>query len=98
MKTRLLLALLAFSTWGAAQTKTLSGYVRDAATGEDLIGVNIWSPELKVGTSTNAYGFYSFTLPQGEQIIQLTYLGYQNQNFELDLTKNVRLNFDLVPA
>lgn len=98
MKTRLLLALLSFSLWGSAQTKTLSGYVRDAATGEDLIGVNIWSPELKVGTSTNAYGFYSFTLPQGEQIIQLTYLGYQNQNFELDLTKNVRLNFDLVPA
>ena len=90
--------MLAISTWGAAQNKTLSGYVRDAATGEGLIGVNIWSPELKLGTSTNAYGFYSFTLPKGKQIIQLTYLGYENKNFELDLTSNISMNFELKPA
>ena len=98
MKIRIAAVLLLISSSIWAQNRTLSGYVRDAATGEDLIGVNIWSPELKVGTSTNSFGFYSFTLPQGEHVIQLTYLGYENQNFEIDLTKNVSINFKLKPA
>ncbi len=42
---------------------TMSGYIRDAASGEDLIGANLWSDHVALGTSSNAYGFYSLTLP-----------------------------------
>lgn len=98
MRTFLLAGLMALSQLISAQNATLSGYIKDAETGEALIGVNIWSPELKVGTSTNAYGFYSLTLPKGEHVLRLTYLGYANQNYELKLEKNVSLDFELVPA
>ena len=43
---------------------TLSGYISDIENNETLIGVSIIFPELKYGTITNEYGFYSLTLPK----------------------------------
>ena len=64
---KILLALFCFSgTLSFAQTKTISGYVSDSQTGEALIGVNLWSPDLKLGTATNVYGFYSFNTSGGQ--------------------------------
>ena len=49
----------------AQERYTLSGIVKNAETGEALIGANIVVKDLKgVGTSSNAYGFYSITLAQ----------------------------------
>ena len=76
----------------------LSGYITDFETGEALIGVNVWAPELKVGTSSNNYGFYSLTLPKGTHVVRLTYLGYDNNQFEVDLSKNVDFDFRLKPS
>ncbi|MEJ7659651.1 MAG: carboxypeptidase-like regulatory domain-containing protein [Hymenobacter sp.] len=42
---------------------TISGYVRDQATGENLIGVAVVQTVTGLGTATNTYGFYSLTLP-----------------------------------
>ncbi len=44
---------------------TLNGYLRDSGNGESLIGAAIYVQELSSGTVTNAYGFYSLTLPEG---------------------------------
>lgn len=45
---------------------TISGYTRDAKTGEELIGVNVIIKELaSAGAVSNAYGFYSITVPAG---------------------------------
>lgn len=75
---------------------TISGYVEDALSGEKLIGVNIYEPTLKLGASSNAYGFFSLTLPAGHVQIAVTYIGYQTfiKDFELnaDSDLNVRLN------
>jgi hypothetical protein len=35
---------------------TISGYVREAVSGESLLGVNIYLPDSKTGTVTNNYG------------------------------------------
>jgi hypothetical protein len=40
---------------------TVSGYVREAVSGESLNGVNIYLADHKTGTVTNTYGFYSLT-------------------------------------
>ena len=64
MKTRIAALLLLISSALWSQNRTLSGYITDIETGEALIGVNIWSPELKLGTSSNTYGFYSSPCPK----------------------------------
>ncbi len=61
----------------SAQSKrTLNGFIRDATSGENLIGASVWIKELKTGTVTNLYGFYSITLPSGNYEIGYSYVGY----------------------
>ena len=54
----------------------LSGYIKDAATGETLIGATVYAKELRVGTITNVYGFYSLSLPPGHYNLNVSYVGY----------------------
>jgi outer membrane receptor for ferrienterochelin and colicin len=99
MKNLFILAFVLGSLSSFAQNRfTISGYISDDANGEALIAANIWSPDARVGSSSNAYGFYSLTLPAGKHIIQLQYLGYATQNFEVDLRANTDKNFQMVAA
>lgn len=56
---------------------TLSGYITDAENGERLAGVTVIERNLKIGVSTDEYGFYTLNLPSGKWDIQLTYIGYK---------------------
>ena len=76
---------------------TLSGYISDIENNETLIGVSIIFPELKYGTITNEYGFYSLTLPKGSYQLQISYLGFENQILELELDKDLIQNYKLIP-
>ncbi len=79
-----------------AQNHTISGYVTDASSGETLIGANVFLTDDKgTGISTNVYGFYSISLPEGTHSITCSYLGFQNQFFEIDLSDNVKLNIKM---
>ena len=61
----LVVLLIVFVLPVFAQNKyTLSGYVKDAKTGELLIGAEVYIKELMKGQSTNNYGFYSITVPE----------------------------------
>ncbi|MGQ9846245.1 MAG: TonB-dependent receptor [Bacteroidales bacterium] len=77
------------------QKYTISGYVRDKKTGEDLPSANIFIEELKKGTSTNNYGFYSLTLPKGIYTIKISYLGYEDVTQKVNLDKDLKINFAL---
>ncbi len=54
---------------------TVSGFVEDSASGETLIGVNVFSNNLQVGTTTNSFGFFSITLPKGEIDLSFSFIG-----------------------
>ncbi|MDF1696395.1 MAG: TonB-dependent receptor [Saprospiraceae bacterium] len=97
MKKIFTICFILTSLFALAQSNyTLSGYVRDANTGETLISANVINAENPIeGTTTNTYGFYSITLPEGKYKIAFSYLGFQDQIFELDLTKNLELNVDM---
>ena len=70
MKNLFILAFVLGSLSSFAQNRfTISGYISDDANGEALVAANIWSPDARVGTSTNGYGFFSLTLPSGKHII-----------------------------
>ena len=79
-----------------AQEKiTLSGYVTDITTNETLIGVSIVFPELKQGTVTNDYGFYSITIPKGNYKIVVSYLGFNSYDESAKFDSNQTKNFQL---
>ncbi|MCD0475395.1 TonB-dependent receptor [Flavobacterium sp. EDS] len=92
-----LLLIVFFATFSSiAQEKfTLSGTISDSKNNETLIGVNIYIPSLKIGTTTNEYGFYSITAPKGEYQIEISYVGYQSFEQNISLTKNIKNNFSL---
>ena len=82
----------------AQNTCTLSGVVKSAQTGEVLIGANIVVEELKnVGASSNAYGFYSLTIPAGEYTVVVQYLGYKTREDSIRLNHNRTVDFELSP-
>ncbi len=77
------------------QRFTLSGYIEDAASGEKLIGANVYETSTGSGTVSNLYGFYSITLPQGTYTLAFSYIGYQTQYFEVDLFDHISLSVKL---
>lgn len=82
----------------SAQKKvTLSGYVKDAASGESLIGSAIYVQEAQTGVSTNVYGFYSVSLPPGSYTVSCSSLGYDTRTQTLNLIESRELNVALEP-
>ncbi|HBX51789.1 MAG: collagen-binding protein [Bacteroidetes bacterium RIFOXYA12_FULL_35_11] len=81
----------------SAQIKyTISGYVKDIKTGEELIGATVFVKDSKtIGTSTNAYGFFSLTIPEGNYIIIAQYIGYEVKSTQFSLKQNTKYNFIL---
>ena len=103
MKTKLLkflmgLLLCASFSSAKAQTEekfTLSGYIADANTGEELINATLFIKELGTGNVSNLYGFYSITLPAGNYNITYSYLGYQDKTIPVDLKSDQRLDIEM---
>lgn len=77
---------------------SISGIIKDAQNGEDLIGVNVYSPNLQTGTVSNNYGFYSILLPKGAQQIIISYIGYKDSVINLNLSNDLRLDIELKPV
>lgn len=78
-----------------AQQVVLSGSVRDAGSGETLIGAVVSVEPGRQAASTNTYGFYSLTLPAGKHRVTVSYIGYQSYSEEIDLNSSRRLNVEL---
>lgn len=77
---------------------TISGTVKDSKTGEEMIGALVLIKELtNTGTSTNGYGFYSLTLPQGKYTLVVRYVGYNDFVQMIDSAINQSINIHLVP-
>jgi hypothetical protein len=75
---------------------TISGTIRDKATGEQLIGATVRIKELpQRGTATNSYGFYSISVPKGEYTLLFTYIGYEIITQNASLTQSLALNISL---
>ncbi|MDG2110230.1 MAG: TonB-dependent receptor, partial [Schleiferiaceae bacterium] len=91
-----LLSILFFSN-AYAQNVTLSGYIKDAANGEELINASIVN-EKSQGAVTNVYGFYSLTLPEGQYTFTVSYIGYESIEKTLTLKESQTLDFELTEA
>ncbi len=77
---------------------TLNGTVKNGDDGEILIGAYVVVKELKgVGAASNAYGYYSLTIPEGKYTLLIQYLGFRMLADTVLVNRNQTLNFDLKP-
>ena len=74
---------------------TISGYIQEENSGENLIGVSIYDKDSKKGTTSNQYGFYSITLEKGTYEIIYSFIGLHTIPKKINLNKNIRLNISL---
>jgi len=78
------------------QRYTISGYVKEAGSGESLIGVNVYLSDRKTGTVTNNYGFFSLTLPESDSVeLVISYVGFNPEIRKISLRKNIELSIEL---
>jgi len=81
-----------------SETYTFSGTIRNSESGEVLIGATVIVRELRnTGASSNAYGFYSITLPAGIYTVNVQYLGFKTTTDTIDLNHDRIINFILAP-
>ncbi len=95
---RLIIVFLLLPSLIYAQRFTISGYVKDASTGEKLIGATILSRKTLQGTTANVHGFYSITLPGDSVQLVYSYVGYNPASFRFQLTRDTAIDVNLVNA
>ncbi|MEM9984560.1 MAG: TonB-dependent receptor [Bacteroidota bacterium] len=96
MKTISLILLLFSPCFVSSQALRLSGTVRDAASGEPLIGATVQVPAQQRGTRSNEAGWFSLSLaPQDSLTLWVNYLGYQAQALRLPGRRDSQLRIAL---
>lgn len=98
MRLGLVSCLLFFSFSVFSQKKvSLSGYIKDADTGEDMIGANVYIEELGTGVASNIYGYYSISIPPGTYNVSVSYLGFTPIAEKIKIEENLKRNYKLSP-
>jgi hypothetical protein len=108
----LFILIILYPSWQPfAQTKgyNISGFIKDAVTGEVLRGANILLYKDSIstntllfrGTTSNLYGFYVFpNIRSGNYYLITRYLGYKPNVKELinPQSNNIHFNINLIPS
>lgn len=76
-------------------TYTISGFVRDEESGETLPGATVYAENTGSGAISNAYGFYSLTLPEGPHSLTYSFVGFAKQSKVITLTENLKMDMEL---
>jgi len=81
------------------KTFTISGTIKDKASGETLPAATVSFVELPgKGITSNSYGFYAISIPEGSYTMLTTYTGYSTDTLKVLLTKNMLINKSLASA
>lgn len=75
---------------------TIYGYVYDTVNKEAVHSALVYIPGKKVGTWSNAYGFYSINCEKGD-LIKCKYLGYKDKTYKVKSRNTQRYNFNINP-
>jgi hypothetical protein len=78
-----------------AQKFTISGTIKDRASGENLIGASIFNVSTGQGTTSNTYGFYSITLPKDTVLLRISYVGYESSIIKILLSRDTTMNIEM---
>jgi hypothetical protein len=75
-------------------TASIAGYVRDAASGEPMVGALVYIEQPQIGVSTNAFGFYTLTLPKGRHVLNIKSLGIKPMKLQVMLYADGKLDIE----
>ena len=81
---------------GEIRKYTISGFLKEKLTGEVLIGANVYLKGTITGTSTNSYGYYSLTVPEGDYFLVFSYIGYNTEIRFISLHENQNIPVELI--
>lgn len=87
-----LFMLVAQQTW--AQTKNVSGKISDEK-GTPIAGASVLAKGTNVGTSTDATGSFSLSVPSSASTLVVSYVGYASQ--EVNISSSNSINVTLQP-
>lgn len=94
----ILLSLVFVPSLTLAQKFTISGYIKDASTGESLIGATVINRSTLQGTTANVHGFYSITLPSDSVRLVYSYVGYTPMPVNLLLKRDTTIDIGMMAA
>ncbi len=94
----MLLGTAALSNAASAQSLTVSGLVRDAATGERLPAATVRVVGTARGTIANADGSYRISLSPGTWRLAATFVGYRPDTTRVTLDGSAIVDFRLEPS
>ncbi|WP_028663871.1 SusC/RagA family TonB-linked outer membrane protein [Runella zeae] len=77
-----------------AQTRTVTGKVTSANSGEPMPGVNVTLKGATTGASTDIEGNYRITIPSGKATLVFSFIGMLPQ--EVNITNRTTINVELV--
>ena len=81
--------------FGKYSKATLSGKILDGKTSESLPGVTVNVAKLKIATTTDANGNFSLTLPVGEHMLTLSFIGFEENTRKIKIVSNGSADFEL---
>ncbi len=88
------ISMICLVTNGQLQNKfTLSGYVRDASSGEVMINATVSINNITA--QSNAYGYFSVSLPEGKYTLNVTYAGYELYTSSVSISADQSLEVNL---
>lgn len=73
----------------------LNGHVKDAKTGEPVIGASVQVAGSSIGTSTDQFGYYTLMVPAGAQTINIQSIGMEDARRRLMVRGDGRLNIEM---
>lgn len=83
------------SRGGQGPNAILTGYVRDAGNGEPLGSASITLEGSSGGVSTDAFGFFSMTVPKGRHLLRVSSVGMKEENLQLNVLGNGRIDVSM---
>ena len=91
----ILLVLASHIGYSQGDNHTISGYIKDAANGETIIGANVYIEEIGSGTVSNEYGFYSVNLPAGSYTLIFSYVGFDTRMEKVTIDQDIKLDMEI---
>ena len=101
MRSSLLFHIMVFlltNTIAFSQNVNLSGFVKDASSGDPLVGANVYIVGTSLGTASNEKGFYKLpNISEGTYIVRAEYIGYMMMEDSVEIIggSDVALDFNL---